>query len=338
MKENSYNNVEDFINDPSFVSFVFKTNEKNIAEWQDWLFAHPHKKELAEESANILRLFQIKEKPVSNHQLSAAELRLRAAMDAESRSSKIIGIRKKIFYWSAAAVVLISLAFGLTFLFPGHQEKYDLATNYGQVKKDKLPDGTEVILNAHSHIILGKKWEEGSSREVWMKGEAFFHVKKTAHHDKFIVHTDAFDIEVTGTSFNVINNEHKSSVVLKEGSVKIHRPGEPDILMKPGDAVEFANSQIKKKKIVKDDYLAWTNNKLVFDNTSLTEVARTIESHYGINVKLQGDGIEGKTITGIMPNDNLDVLLDAMEATQEFDIQKDKDLITITNTKTLIHQ
>jgi ferric-dicitrate binding protein FerR (iron transport regulator) len=142
------------------------------------------------------------------------------------------------------------------------------------------------------------------------------------------VHTDAFDIEVTGTSFNVINNNGKSSVILKEGSVKIHRTGEAEIVMKPGDFVEFSNDQIQKKTVTKQDYIAWTDNKLVFDNTPLTDVAKTIKEHYGVEVNLEGDNIAAERITGIMPNDNLDVLLEALNATQEIKVIHTKDSIT----------
>jgi ferric-dicitrate binding protein FerR (iron transport regulator) len=145
------------------------------------------------------------------------------------------------------------------------------------------------------------------------------------------VHTDAFDIEVTGTSFNVKNMNGKSSIILKEGSVIIHRKGEPDIKMKPGDYVAFNDNQIQKKVVTKDDYLIWTQNKLVFDNTSLSEVAKIITEHYGVKVKLQGENIEQKTISGIMPNDNLDVLISSLEATQEFSIKRSEDVLTINN-------
>jgi ferric-dicitrate binding protein FerR (iron transport regulator) len=327
----NYNNVEDFLNDESFISFVYSANTKDMANWNLWLAQHAAKRPLAEEVASILKLIQIKEIEVSETRIAAAEAKIRVAiaLNEKGEPAKVISIGRKRWYWPVAAVIIISLAFGLTYLFRTPEKKNQLVSYYGQVKKDKLPDGTEVTLNANSNITLGKKWEDGSAREVWVSGEAFFQVKKTLHYDKFIVHTNAFDIEVTGTSFNVINEDGKSSVILKEGSVKIHRPGESDILMKPGDFVEFANNQIEKKKIVKDDYLAWTQNKLVFDNTKLSDVAKIIKDHYGINVKSEEVEPGEKTITGIMPNDNLDVLLEALEATQEFTINRSQNLIII---------
>ena len=301
-------------------------NERDLALWNQF--------KNGDEAAVILLQLRLTEASVSDQQLNAAATRLKNAIEAEQQGSpaKIISIRRrKIWYSVAAAVILIGvLTFSLQYLFNG-TAKPQLATTYGQIRQDKLPDGSEVTLNANSELTYPTQWKEGTDREVWIKGEAFFHVKKTPRHDKFIVHTDAFDIEVTGTSFDVINRNGKSSIILKEGSVKIHRPGEAVIFMKPGDFVEFAEKQIQKKTIAKQDYLAWTENKLVFDNTPLTEFAAIIKEHYGIEVKLAGDGISEKTLNGIMPNDNLEILLQSLEATGEYGIQRSKTAITITN-------
>ncbi|MDB5200164.1 MAG: hypothetical protein JWO92_2127 [Chitinophagaceae bacterium] len=324
----NYSLIEDFIADQSFLSWVFKTNKQDTADWDLWLSNNPAKVKMANEAASIVKLIQIKDIAVSKEQLADAEAKLRISLKPDATSAKVINIKRRKIWYAVAAVLIICLAFGLSFIFTP-SEKSQLATTYGEVKKDRLPDGTEIILNAHSTITYGKQWKTGTEREVWIKGEAFFHVKKTANHDKFIVHTDAFDIEVTGTSFNVINTGGKSSIILKEGSVKIHRPGVQEILMKPGDLVEFSNKQIQKKTITKDDYIAWTDNKLVFDNTSLTEIANIIKEHYGVEVKLKGTNIAEKTITGIMPNNNLEVLLQALNATQDIKVIHIKDSITI---------
>lgn len=324
----NYSSIEDFIGDQSFLAWAFETNQKDTADWDRWLSNNPAKIQMVNEAASILKFTRIKDIPVSGQQLADAEARLRVSLQADHTSAKVINITRKRAWYAVAAVLIISLGFALSYIFRS-PAKSQLATNYGQIKKDKLPDGTEVILNAHSTITYGTQWKNGVPREVWIKGEAFFHVKKTPDHDKFIVHTDAFDIEVTGTSFNVINLNGKSSIVLKEGSVKIHRKGEAEILMKPGDVVEFSNEQIQKKTINKEDYIAWTDNKLVFDNTSLSDVAHIIKEHYGVEVKLQGNNIGTETITGIMPNNNLEVLLQSLDAMQEIRVVHTKDSITI---------
>jgi ferric-dicitrate binding protein FerR (iron transport regulator) len=332
MKDNC-TTIEDFLSDESFVLWATGNKDNDESGWSNWLSENPSKAVIANEAMNILKLIQIKNFSVNKDQIDAAEIRLRDAIKMESAPARVIHInRRRIWYWSAAAVIVFSIALGF-FSFFNKSEKLELATRYGEIKKNNLPDGTQVVLNANSTLTFGDKWKEGKDREVWIKGEAFFYVKKTPEHNKFIVHTDAFDIEVTGTSFNVINENGNSSIILKEGSVKIHRAGEKEILMQPGDLVEYGNHRIEKKEVSKQDYMAWTENKLVFNNTPISEVANIIKKHYGIEVKLAEDDMAQKTITGIMPNDNLDVLLQSLNATQEFKVLKNGDSILITGFK-----
>ncbi len=323
--------VDDFLHNDSFIAWVLKTDAGHIAHWEAWLAQNPEKAPLAHEAAQVLRKLQIREEPVSDTQVENARAKLLQAMnEAETTQPKTRTLTRRLAWYAAASVVLVT-AVTLGFMLLGNKSKKPiLASGYGQVMQNKLPDGSEIILNANSQLTRNQ-WKENGDREVWLNGEAFFKVQKTPERRRFIVHTDAFDIEVTGTSFNVINRDGKSSVVLKEGSVNIHRPGQPVLVMKPGDFVEFQNRQLNKKTVTGTDYLAWTENKLVFDNTPLNEVARTISEHYGISVTIEEKGLNGKTITGIMPNNNLEILLQALEATSEFTIQRNKENIIIGN-------
>jgi len=323
-----YEKSEDFISDESFVSWFYKTDERNVAQWDAWLKSNPEKQAIVDEATHFLTLIRLKEKPVSQKQLSDAEEQLLLAINPDA---KVINIKRNRIWYIAAAAVIVALIITATLnYFPASNKQIQLATQYGQIKHERLPDGTEVVLNANSKVSYGK-WDKGTPREVWINGEALFHVKKTPEHSKFIVHTNAFDIEVTGTTFNVINTPGKSNIILQEGSVKIHRTGVADIFMKPGDFVEVADDQIHQKTVTRQDYLAWTENKLVFDNTSVQEIATIIHNHYGVEVKLSGKDVANKTITGIMPNDNLDVLLKALETALDCNIQHTNNQIMINS-------
>lgn len=327
-----FSKIEDFICDDSFNSWANKINDHHLAHWDKWMLENPDKAHIAVEAANFLQNILLNEAPVADEQLTAAEERLRVTLNIgrEKSTANIIPFKRKKIWYAAAAALIAVMVISLQFLFTdGSQPK--LATNYGQILQNTLPDGTDIILNANSKVSYPDKWQKGKDREVWIKGEAFFHVKKTPTHDKFIVHTDAFDIEVTGTSFNVMNRNGLSSIILKEGSVKIHQPGKTEIIMKPGDFVKSSEGGIEKSVMVKQDYLAWTDSKLVFDNTSMQELAGIIQDHYGLEVILKGNGLSQKTITGIMPNNSLDILLQSLEATQDFSIQRSNNALTITN-------
>jgi len=208
--------------------------------------------------------------------------------------------------------------------------KTTLDSAYGMISQYKLPDGSQVTLNANSKITIGKKWEEGKDREVWLQGEAFFKVQKTPMKNRFVVHANAMDIIVTGTQFNVIAREDEYSVLLTEGSVTIKTPDGKEIKMKPGDFVKVENKIPARQMVDQQRVLAWKESKLDFDKTPINEVAKIISRHYGVKVTVTDKAIGENTISGIMPNDNLDVLIQALEATGDYKITKANDEIIIS--------
>ncbi len=322
--------IEDLIADESFVLWALHRND---AGWDNWLATHPEKKQLVNDAIALVTSLQIKEAAINEEQILTAETKLFASIDAAKQApAKVISIAKKWWYAAAAAVIIGLAWFGIATVNNNNKVPAPLlATSYGQVQQNKLPDGTEVILNANSNVSFKEGWKEGTDREVWIKGEAFFHVKKTPTRDKFTVHTDAFDIEVTGTSFNVLNRGGASTIILKDGSVIIHRKGMADMAMVPGEEVTFNNEQLQKNTVQKTDYLAWTENKLVFENTPMPDVAKIIKEHYGVTVLLKGDKVIKDSIGGIMANNNLSVLLQSLEASHNFSIVQSRDTITISN-------
>jgi transmembrane sensor len=238
-----------------------------------------------------------------------------------STSAKVI----TPFRWMAAASVLILLLSGLLLTKFFRSQRPEVKTEYGQISQQHLPDGTEVIMNANSRLTYSSGWKDGTDREVWVNGEAFFHVTKTPMKSRFIVHTDRFDVIVTGTQFNVVNRNNKANVMLQEGSVIINTKDGKTLHLVPGDFVEFNNSDKLEKMPVKDDsLLAWKEQKLVFNKTPMKDVATIINEQYGIPVKLAvGDECPYmQTVSGIMPNNNLDVLLQALVATSEFKVTR----------------
>ena len=90
-------------------------------------------------------------------------------------------------------------------------------SNYGEQISVTLPDGSEMILNAKSIASFDKSsWNV--NREVSLKGEAFFKVKKGG---KFTVVTDNGNISVLGTQFNVQSQDSFFEVTCFEGKVKV---------------------------------------------------------------------------------------------------------------------
>lgn len=320
----NYSVPEDFLNDDSFLEWVKDSDSTSVAYWKKWMQDNPDKKEMAFAARTLIESVFVKE-TISAAQVKEAEQKLFERIQTKKRSANIFTLHKKT-WWSVAAAVLVAVVSISVWQY--FAADASVKADFGHIAQRNLPDGSEVILNANSSLSYNK-WNENSDREVWVKGEAFFHVKKTADHRRFVVHANHFDIIVTGTQFNVVNRDDKTNVMLTEGSVTIKKDDGEEIKMKPGDFVELDNNRFIKKEEKKENVLAWKERKLYFDNTTMADVADIIREQYGVSVKISDDATAAKTINGIMPNTSLDLLLSSLEATSDFKITRKNNEIII---------
>jgi transmembrane sensor len=317
----TFTDSEQIASEESFIAWYTGSDAVKAAEWEAWMSANEGQKDLVTQAMALLGALRLREQNISDKELDIAQERALSFLDQAPQpvSGKITRLAGRYRWLVAASVVLVLFSAYLIFN-NGKTNTQKISSEYGQIKEQRLPDGTEVVINANSDITYSNLTRENRDREVWLKGEAFFHVSKTAHKRRFIVHTDHFDIIVTGTQFNVVNRAGVSNVMLREGSVTIETAEGKEIKMVPGDYVEFSNDETQRKQIKSDSLVAWKDKKLVFDNTSLTQVIKIIHEHYGIEVKLSSDTLGDKTISGMLPNDNLDILLQAINATNDLEV------------------
>ena len=332
----NYAGVEDLLCDESFLSWYFKTDLRAIQQWEQWIAANPDHLARIGQAVEFLQSVRFEEPALAPGQITQVESLLMARIrEAEYRQTTVSNgdLQPKIIrlpqrrWWMAAAAILLLAGLGIGYLRIARSS--ELRTAYGEIRSNKLPDGTEVTVNADSKLTYSTGWKDGKDREVWLRGEAFFHVSKTPLKSRFVVHTDHFDIIVLGTQFNVVNRQDKANIMLKEGSVILHTSEGKDLKMVPGDFVEYRSTQLEKKQVKNDSILAWKEHKLFFDNTPVRELVKIIRQHYGISVQLADDSIGDRTISGILPNDNLDVLLQSMEATLDFEVVHEGDHLLI---------
>ena len=84
------------------------------------------------------------------------------------------------------------------------QKLLSFQTTYGETKRILLPDSSTVLLNANSSISWSTQWKQVGKREVNLKGEAFFDVRKM-NGMQFVVQSGGMKVKVLGTVFNVRN-------------------------------------------------------------------------------------------------------------------------------------
>ena len=192
-------------------------------------------------------------------------------------------------------------------------------TPKGATSQILLPDSSVVNLNNDTKI---KYKINGSVREVFLEGEAWFEVAK--NKDKsFIVHTGYYDVKVTGTKFNVkaYRNEQNITTTLKEGKVYIISgiglklskayellPGEQFIYNKDAKT-------LSKHKIRKENYFAWHDNKLIFNNLSLKELFKALERRYNVEIIVENNKILNYHYSGIIKDETIVEVLNLIKST-----------------------
>lgn len=338
----SYISAAELAADESFINWVKNARPEETRQWQNWLHANPGQQQLVAEARQLIQVLSQQEQ----EKLQAWELeqiwenldRARQQSPAADEA-RIIPFRLFRSRIAAAAAGLLALAAGVALYQSYLPEQLTYATAYGEKKTITLPDQSTVILNAHSSLSLPAKWEAGKAREVYLQGEAFFSVKHTAGHQKFRVHTpDEVQVEVLGTEFSVSDRGEHNQVVLASGKVQVSiasqasRQHGKQVVMRPGQLVEISEKTrgITRKEVDPQAYLAWIHNKLVFDNTSLAEIARLLSQDYGYQVVFADKKLAELRLTASFEVTNLNNLLETLAETFNLHIEKQKQKIIIS--------
>ncbi len=186
----------------------------------------------------------------------------------------------------------------------------------------QLSDGTDVFLNYGSKIKYPRDFY-GKTREITLSGEAYFDV---AHNpDKpFIVKTGELNIKALGTEFNVqaYPGDEVIATTLVEGKVVIDKTVKgkktvPIEAMVPGQHIKYnlSSGEVtswKGKSI--DQYIAWRDGKLIFDNEPILGVAEKLGRMFNVEIEV-AESARYLTYTVTFNNDPLYLILDLMTET-----------------------
>jgi ferric-dicitrate binding protein FerR (iron transport regulator) len=309
----------DFIGDEAFQDWVLENSQASF--WNRFLQHYPGQIPVVENARSFLLQLQFRQDTPGEALVSRSLAKQLAAIEAQD-GGLVIPMQRQ-HSWRPALRIAALLA-GLVLLVSVYLvtagiggQKTGRATEYGQLDSLVLPDGSRVVLNAHSKIRYAKEWKKGENREVWLDGEAFFnvvHLNQQQNNilpgERFVVHTDDVDIEVLGTSFNVRNRRGKTEVVLQTGKVKLSFPAgqHKEVVMQPGEMVCFnpAKQLITKEETNPTNYASWKENKLLLHNPSIHEVIAYLEDNFGKRIQLLDTTLGSRKIEGPIPVSNLD--------------------------------
>jgi transmembrane sensor len=264
----------------------------------------------------------------------------------QKRKAEIISIRLKR---TSVAACLIFLA-GAAYFYLNHEKKNNKPVAAVQINTlpeshrrtalnntDKiisivLEDSSVVKLSPSSLIQYDVPFPS-DKREIFLEGEAEFHVAKNKHKP-FTVYAGALATTALGTVFSVKRNADKHSFFVKlfEGKVVIRSTEnklsrwKQDVYLRPGQQLKYNSetaivyidkintdkatiaNKARKRAVVNP-----LNDQLNFSNTLLPEVMHKLSRYF--NVKIQYDSLllSKMYFSGIVSkNDSLPVILKAI--------------------------
>ncbi|MDR1866591.1 MAG: FecR domain-containing protein [Bacteroidales bacterium] len=203
----------------------------------------------------------------------------------------------RLMRYAASILLLAGMSLGTYRYVSGrlHPEMLTVAVGWDEpVRQVTLDDSTRVWLSANSRMEYPKRFA-GKQRTVSLEGKAFFEVTRDAAHP-FLVKTDAYTVEVLGTSFEVLasGDGRISEVVLVDGSVEIlDSRRAPLCVLQPGQqfALDRRSRQFTVKEVGIARYVDWREGKFEFDGMTLAEIIRALERHYNVQLVI-GEGVD----------------------------------------------
>ena len=188
-----------------------------------------------------------------------------------------------------------------------------------------LPDGSRVWLNAASTLKFPTSLGATAERRVELNGEAYFEVRPDKSRPFKVITRSAValnrqqEIEVLGTHFNVsaYDDESSTKTTLLEGSVKVNSilHAKNALVLSPGQQSVLDDGPISLKAVNSEQFIAWKNNKFMFDGNNVQGIMRQISRWYDVDVIYKGS-VSKETFSGkISRFKNLAEVLDLIELT-----------------------
>ena len=342
MKNERFDTVEDLINSDLFCEWVQHQQHKTF--WRQWQKDNSERQALIGEARTFLAQLSFQKDTPKEGEVELALNDIWSSIEKKQsvNNPSIVPIsnnRKRSIItkkgWRIAASILFLIGASWFTWQQSMATNTVYATNYGETSELVLPDGSQVILQANSTLKVPKDWEEQSERTVSLEGEAFFKVTKTKASEpiKFIVDTKEFTVEVLGTQFNVLNRRNHKRVVLQEGKVQMQLANNKIVHLKPNEMIAYssATKNYEKSIIQAANLTAWTGNKLILDNTPLSEIARMLRDNYGFEVTFSEsvDQAQTRNSIGAIAIKNVEDLINITEASYEVEISKQDQQINI---------
>lgn len=293
--------VEELAQADDFIRWVRDADDDLAKDWQAWLKAYPEQKDKVAEAKNLLSAIQSLRKSPSQELRDTMWANIEKATLKEALVRDLAPAKQRSWRKIAAAIIL-PLSIGLlVYLSTRDATLTQAVTSVGEVIEHELPDGSMVYLNAVSEVSYDEKnWED--HRKLSLDGEAYFEVKKGS---KFSVLTQGGEVEVLGTSFNVISRGAEFRVACYSGRVRVTASEDAIADLEPGQASFKKKDQLFLKPLKNENDIEYRQHLHHFDAEPLRNVFSELERQYDVSV-VSTNEVDARPYTGFFMGQDID--------------------------------
>lgn len=232
----------------------------------------------------------------------------------------ISGQESQIEYDANGTVVVNSEKIADAFQSSANSSKRSLEFNQLIVPNGKrstliLEDGTKVWVNAGSRIVYPVAFAD-KKREIYVNGEVFLEVAPDKKRP-FVVKTKEMDVQVLGTSFNVMayETDESASVVLVTGSVQVDTRDDEDFRLEPNRMFSYHNGECDIKDVNVNDYILWKDGLYTYRSEHLSVILDRLSRYYGKKISYKSDVADLRCSGKLDMQEDLEVVLDGLSQT-----------------------
>lgn len=204
----------------------------------------------------------------------------------------------------AAAVAVVTIGALLAFR---HLDSNIITTQHLEHREITLADGS--IVNIAPDTTLGVHFTNAERAVTLDRGEALFHVAKNPNRP-FVVTSDHTQVRAVGTAFSVARQASGVVITVAEGVVAVTPKNAPKAAAGTNRPIISlsANQQLtvsesgavgQTRAIDGRDEFAWTESRLIFENSSVADVVRRFNSRNRLQIRIEDPALATRPVSGI---------------------------------------
>ena len=196
-------------------------------------------------------------------------------------------------------------------------ETYETAR--GEMREVVLADGSSITLNTDSAISV--RYEKNQRNVSLDRGEALF-VVAHAPERPFIVASDAMQVQVLGTSFNVYAKGEETVVSVLSGVVEVKSDRDPAeksskemMTLTSGQQVAVLSDgdMTGVERFDTNAVISWRLGRAYYENEPLSDVIADLNRYFPREISIGDDSLDDVPVTGSFDLGDQSVAVEAIK-------------------------